>query len=475
MQRAVDSAGEGGTTASPIRVLLVEDDPLLSEVSAAYLERIHDDLEVETETRPLDALERIEADAFDCIVSDYVMPGMNGLELLEAVRDRDEEVPFIMLTGKGDEHVASEALAAGATDYLPKERNTEQYNALAERIVAAVESRREEPPDEPHRALLEACPIEAVLLRADGTVVWGSASLGEEFDFPEESLLDTSIFTHVHPEDIPDLRESFFSLVDRDAGSFRLDLRLGDPDGGWTWVEATAVDMTDLEDLGEYAIFLRDVSDRKAVEHDLEQRVDHLDAFASLVSHDLRNPLSVARGRLDLAMDECESPHLESVATAHERIDTLLDDLLEFARVGRAAIEPETVDLASVVRDCWAELRPGDAHLRLETDRTVLADPARLRQVLENLLGNAVDHAGPDVTVTVGDLEDGFFVADDGPGIPNDMRDDVFQPGFSNADDGVGFGLAIVRRLAEAHGWAVALRESEAGGARFEITGIETA
>ncbi|MFP4591164.1 MAG: response regulator [Halobacteriales archaeon] len=472
MQRAVDSAGEGGTTASPIRVLLVEDDPLLSEVSAAYLERIHDDLEVETETRPLDALERIEADAFDCIVSDYVMPGMNGLELLEAVRDRDEDVPFIMLTGKGDEHVASEALATGATDYLPKERNTDQYESLAERIAAAVAGRRDRTVDGTYRALLEAAHVEALVLEADGTVAWTSPALDEAIDADVGALRDASVFTLVHPEDVAAFREAFFALVDGDAGSFSLDVRVGDPTEGWTWMEARGIDRVDLDGIGGYAVFLQDVSDRKAAEHELKERVDHLDAFASLVSHDLRNPLSIARGRLDLAMDECDSPHLADVATAHDRIDALLDDLLEFARVGQAAIEPEVVELAPLVRDCWEDLRPAGATLQVETDRTVRADPDRLRQLFENLLDNALDHAGPGVTVTVGELDDGFFVADDGPGIPESSRDRVFDPGYSEATDGVGFGLAIVRRLAEAHGWDVAVRDADPTGARFEITGV---
>jgi len=77
------------------------------------------------------------------------------------------------------------------------------------------------------------------------------------------------------------------------------------------------------------------------------------------------------------------------------------------------------------------------------------------------------------VTVTVGSLEDGFYVADDGPGIPEADREKVFESGYSTDGDGTGLGLAIVRRIAQAHGWDVTLTTSESGGARFEFHGVE--
>jgi signal transduction histidine kinase len=87
---------------------------------------------------------------------------------------------------------------------------------------------------------------------------------------------------------------------------------------------------------------------------------------------------------------------------------------------------------------------------------------------------DAVGHGGPGVTVSVGRFgDDGLYVADDGTGIPANERDEVFEAGYSGAPDGTGFGLTIVRRIAEAHGWTVAVGESESGGARFEFEGVE--
>lgn len=93
--------------------------------------------------------------------------------------------------------------------------------------------------------------------------------------------------------------------------------------------------------------------------------------------------------------------------------------------------------------------------------------------MLENLFSNAVTHAGADVAVTVGALDGGFYVADDGPGIPEDVRGTVFEAGHSTEEDGTGFGLAIVEAIADAHDWTVSLAESKAGGARFEFTGVD--
>ncbi|WP_066416349.1 PAS domain S-box protein [Halorubrum aethiopicum] len=221
---------------------------------------------------------------------------------------------------------------------------------------------------------------------------------------------------------------------------------------------------------GEPAILTigRDITERKERERRLEQ-------FASTVSHDLRNPLSVAEGHVELARDDCESDHLDGIAEAHERMETLIEELLTLAREGNTIGSTETVDLGTFVTDCWEDLDTAEGSLENETSRRIAADGSRLKQLVENLVRNAIEHAGTTVTVTVGDLEDGFFIEDDGDGIPEDRRDDVFRPGYSTAEGGTGFGLSIVKEIADAHGWEVRVTEGSAGGARFEFTGVEPA
>ena len=125
-----------------------------------------------------------------------------------------------------------------------------------------------------------------------------------------------------------------------------------------------------------------------------------------------------------------------------------------------------------MVESSWDNVETGEATLVTDNDATVTADRSRLQQLLENLFGNAIEHAGEDVMITVGMFDDGFFVSDDGTGIPESERDDVFEPGYSGSEGGTGFGLSIVERVADAHGWEIHVTESTDGGARFEITGV---
>jgi PAS domain S-box-containing protein len=217
----------------------------------------------------------------------------------------------------------------------------------------------------------------------------------------------------------------------------------------------------------------QDITERKERERELERQNERLDEFASIVGHDLRNPLDAARGRVELAREECDSDHLDEVTHAHDRMESLVDDLLQLARVGEESIDAEPVDVADVVEDCWRTVETADATLVTEVDRRIRADRSRLKQLVENLLRNAVEHGGADVTVTIGGLSDGFYVADDGSGIPAADRDDVFESGYSTHRDGTGFGLAIVREVADVHGWTVRATTGPDGGTRFEITDVD--
>ncbi|WP_181685705.1 PAS domain S-box protein [Halorhabdus salina] len=220
----------------------------------------------------------------------------------------------------------------------------------------------------------------------------------------------------------------------------------------------------------------RDITGRKAREQELKAEKERLEEFASVLSHDLRTPLEVAMGRLELAREDSESDHLASADRALARIDEIIEDVLTLVRKGQT-VDPEaieTLELASVARACWQTVSTADATLRIETDREIEADPGRLKELLENLYRNAVEHGETGVTVVVGDRPDGFFVADDGPGIPPADREAVFEAGYSTREGGSGLGLSIVESVAQAHGWSVDVSECEQGGVRFEFTGLES-
>lgn len=204
----------------------------------------------------------------------------------------------------------------------------------------------------------------------------------------------------------------------------------------------------------------------------LRRRNEHLEKIQSAIAHDVKSPLTGLYGNLELARDTGDLEHLDDAEDAAKRIEALVEDLGRLAREGVIVDDPEPVALHEVVHEVWHSLETGEASLDVDLDDdTVLADERRLQRLVENLLRNALAHAGPDVHVTVGRLpnEVGFYVEDDGPGFPTDDVDDVLEVGFTTHDEGTGFGLPIVTRIARSHGWDVQLREREGGGARVEV------
>ncbi|MEA1932677.1 sensor histidine kinase [Halohasta litorea] len=221
-------------------------------------------------------------------------------------------------------------------------------------------------------------------------------------------------------------------------------------------------------------------------ERQLERQVERLEEFASIVSHDLRSPLTVARGRMELleATHDLDAEHVDQIEFAHERMTEIIEDSLALARGGHEVTDPEAVDLESAAETAWQTAGSDSARLVVD-EGTVEADEDRVTRLLENLFRNSVEHGlstdhdtdgesaaeEPELTITVGQLpgKSGFYVADDGVGIPAEDRESIFEAGETNGGSGSGLGLAIVRRIAQAHGWTVELTESEAGGARFEF------
>ena len=235
---------------------------------------------------------------------------------------------------------------------------------------------------------------------------------------------------------------------------------------------------------------------------ELERQVDRLEEFASVVSHDLRSPLTVAKGNMELIGDNdaVDEELIAHVAFAHDRMSEIIEDSLALARGGNEVTDPEPVELSEIATQAWQTVGGDDETLTVTTDLRLDADPERLLRLLENLFRNAIEHGAEgddsddgdpiaaglpddygndepsesvlaDLSITVGALTDepGFYVADNGDGIPEDERDEIFEAGVSGAEMGSGLGLAIVRRIAQAHGWTVSVTEGAAGGARFEF------
>lgn len=295
--------------------------------------------------------------------------------------------------------------------------------------------------------------------------------------YPEETLLDLDP-EDIHPEDIDRVRGQFISEVRESGSGWTDDLACLTRDGERVPTEISGAVLEDGSQgpPTQMVAILRDISDRVAHRRELEEKVDRLEQFAQVLSHDLRNPLSVIDGYLELARETGDLKHLDVAQNAADRMDELIDELLLLMREGETVGEQEQVALDEVSRRAWRSVSAADAALHCETDLSFEADPSRLQELLENLFRNAVQHCESGVRLAVGSIETpdaiGFYVADDGPGIDSGRAERLFEWGYSSEESGTGFGLAIVKQIAEGHGWDVAITESDADGARFEFTGV---
>ncbi|MFB6354155.1 MAG: sensor histidine kinase [Halobacteriales archaeon] len=328
------------------------------------------------------------------------------------------------------------------------------------------------------RGYIRSAPDAIVLADPETRAIVDANEAAEEFFGYDRDELRSLTIHDIHPADETERYERLFD--DHLEHQPAVISRFGDgspvyvvtADGDRVPVEINAW-LTEIDGQPVLQGVFRDVSERLRRERELERQNQRLDEFASIVAHDLRNPLMVARGRAELLANETQSEHVEPILDALDRIESIVEDTLTLAREGDAVGERDWVDVAALSDDCWALVDPRGASLEVVDAFAVRADRDRLQHVLENLFRNAVEHGGPDVTVRVGVADETtMFVEDDGRGIPAEEREAVFEPGHSTTRDGTGFGLTIVKRLATAHGWEVTLTESDAGGARFEFGGV---
>jgi PAS domain S-box-containing protein len=447
-----------------IKTLIVDDSEFFAEMTAETLSTKHgiESVAVHSGTA---AVEQLTRERFDCVVSDYEMPDMDGLELLSTIREEDPSLPFILLTGRGDEETASEAIAAGVADYLLKLEVVEdkQYGRLANRIESVVDQHRTR---KKFKSLVENSPDGIAQVTDKGILLSVNPAMTERLDGDGDAVIG---------ERLTDLMDE---EIARDwIGAVRDALDKGEPvdtedsiDG--RYYENQFVPVENNQDRATVQLVSRDVTERVERERELRRQNERLEEFASVVSHDLRNPLNVAQSALEL-LDPGENDELlEKIDRSLGRMNEIIEDVLALAREGQAVNEPEPVDFEPLATEVWGTVETNDSDLSVVDDIKLNADPSRVQDLLANLFRNAVEHNDGPVTITVGAIDgDGFYVADDGDGISEEL--DVFEMGNTTADGGTGIGLAIVTQIADAHGWSVELTESDNGGARFELTGVE--
>lgn len=464
-----------------IAVLYVNDEPDLLDLLAGGLERESDRITVETAESVDDGLAHLRDHAVDCVISDYSMPGATGVDFLRTVRESQPELPFVMFAETGSERVASEAISAGVTDYVIERAIGTQHELLARKIATYVDSRRaERRASRTNRRLRELAAVSDDVLwtfSAD----WSELLFINEahellFGQPNADLYDDpgSFLDRIHEEDRSRVRLAMKRATEGDPQS--VEYRVQQSESIEVWVESHCEPIRgDDGEVLRVTGFTRETTDRKMRERELATTNDQLDRFVSTVAHDLRNPISIADGHLGLAREEFDSSHLGAAARAVERMDELVGDLLRLARTGTAVGDTDPVEFADVIRSAGNNVAMADATLAVERTCTIECDGTRLKEAVENLLRNAIEHNEAAVTVTAGILSDGegFYVQDDGDGIPAAHYDEVFDDGYTTLQKGTGFGLSIVSRVVDAHDWTIGAMESPTGGARFEVTGVE--
>ncbi|NHN61445.1 MULTISPECIES: PAS domain S-box protein [Halorussus] len=406
-------------------------------------------------------------------------------QLLAGSRER-VDLALPVFTAAGDA-VACEVRVRKVTDggeflgTLGVVREVEDAGAAAE--IRDVGERRQA-----FDALAEASADGIIMLDDDSVIRYANPAVERILGYAPEELVGGSKM-RIIPERLREVH----------AEALQRYLETSEKHIDWTYVELPgqhrdghevplAISLNEFTHDGEHYFVgtFRDISDRKAVEDELERQNERLQRFASMLAHEIRNPLQVAQIYLDF-VDDDEGTSVDRIAESLEQIDEIIEVLLMLAQ-GDDEIEcRETVALAEVAADAWANTETGCAEFDLSTSRRFRVNPTHLQQLLENLFRNAVEHgstsprsqargdaADEPITVRVGPLDGGFFVEDTGSGIPVPDREQVVEAGYTTDEDGIGLGLTFVAELADAYGWGFAIVESDEGGARFEFTGVET-
>jgi PAS domain S-box-containing protein len=308
----------------------------------------------------------------------------------------------------------------------------------------------------------------------DHRVIDINSSAREVFGFDAD---DELIGQHVEEvfADQPAIRDMYWSSTDMDSGEvFEMEF-----DGRYYGIEATDVRRIEGSMIGR-SFMIRDTTAQQKRKQALERKNDELERLVSVMSHDIGNPLHVIQGHVQLARgDEDVEPYLDRIESSANRIEAIMNDTLTLRR-GADRTNTDQINITTVAERAWTHVDTENVTLETACSVSVEADPDRLEQLFENLFRNAIDHGKSVTTVRVGEIVDtdrdasGFFIEDDGVGIPEDDREAVLEDGYTTTEAGTGLGLSIISEIIDAHGWQLRITESEAGGARFEIIDVET-
>jgi PAS domain S-box-containing protein len=359
-----------------------------------------------------------------------------------------------------------------------------QYGRLWSFRDVTADKEREQELEAQTRAMDEA-PISITIsdpAQDDNPLIYANDKFEQLTGYSEAEVIGKNCRFMQGDETSPEPVEELRTAVEHGEPA-TVELRNYRKDGTEFWNRLSIAPIRDSDgELVNFIGFQLDITERKERERRLKRENERLDQFATIISHDIRNPLQVARGQMEYAHETGDEEAFQKSYNALDRIEDIIQDVLTLAKQGQSVEQTVTTDLDEIARDAWENVSTEDMSLSVIGDSKIQADPGRLQELFENLFRNSLEHGDPPVTVTVGTLDTmltttrsgqndltGFYVSDDGIGIPEDERDNVLESGYTTAHDGTGFGLSIVKQIAEAHRWEVNVTEGHSGGARFEF------
>ncbi|MEF8936856.1 MAG: PAS domain-containing sensor histidine kinase [Halovenus sp.] len=364
-----------------------------------------------------------------------------------------------------------------AVELAVRETAAGRYAGLvgAARDVTADKNRANEL--ERYETIVQAVSDPVCTLDRDGRFCYVNDSFETTTGYETETALEETLELIFDDEDVDAVQQAITD-VSRQAEDSVTTVEVGiqTKDGSTVPTECRITTIpTGAEDPQAVVAVLHDISR-------LKQRERRLSKFASVVSHDLRNPMDVALGRAEMLpevadVDPETEAHLDDIYESVKRMERIIQDVLTLTRQRGDGFETEPVSLSAVAEDAWNTVATESATLSVETGQVIEAHRSRLVQLLENLFRNAIQHGGEEVTVTIerlGSDEEsvGFRISDDGAGIPKEHTAEIFDDGFTTRPEGTGLGLAIVREVVGAHDWEIQVQNTADSGAQFDITGV---
>lgn len=260
-------------------ILYVDNESILRDLTKEYLEK--SGFIVDLSSSGLEALKKMKEQRYDAVVSDYIMPGMNGIDFLKQVRTTKPDIPFIFFTERGREEVVIEAFEVGADFYLQKGGNTSSlFTELIHKIRQAIDKRRTRDAliesEQRFRALIQNSSDIIRIIDTSGIIRYDSPSMSRILGYPPEFTIGKTPFEFIHPDDRLLVMHDLEEVVDRLNPGTPSEFRIQKASGDYIWVESVALNLVGVEGIDGIVTTTHPVQEKKVAEIALKENEERL-------------------------------------------------------------------------------------------------------------------------------------------------------------------------------------------------------